>query len=95
MELALRGLVSAHAGTGAAWLLLRREEETLVQWTSAEGGLAARLLRAVRKLAERAFRSGQATTELKERVGNAQALYLPRREQVVVTWLPESSPPGA
>jgi hypothetical protein len=86
MEVALRSAVAAHGETGVAWLLLQRDEETLVQWTSADRRLTSRALRALRRLAGRASRNGQAEADLMTPNHLAHALYLPRRKQVIVTW---------
>ncbi|HEX8688977.1 MAG TPA: ImmA/IrrE family metallo-endopeptidase [Solirubrobacterales bacterium] len=86
MELALRGAVAAHGDSGAAWLLLHRDEKTLIQWTSAHRSLTSRALHALRKLAARAAREGCAVAGVIAPHRRARALYLPRREQVIVTW---------
>lgn len=85
VEVALRSAVAAHGDGGVAWLLLQRDEQTLVQWTSAERSLTTRALRALRRLAGRAFREEQAEADLVAPNQPARALYLPRREQVIVT----------
>lgn len=85
MEVALRSSVASHPGTGIAWLLLQRHDEMRVQWTSADRSLTARALRALRKLATRASRNGSAETGLVAPNRPARALYLPHREQVIVT----------
>jgi hypothetical protein len=86
MELALRGIVSARNETGAAWLLLRRGEETLIQWTSATRSLTSRALGSLRKLAARAAQDRRTVAGIIAPKRRAHALYLPRRNQVIVTW---------
>lgn len=86
MELALRSVVSAHNGSGAAWLLLRRGEETLIQWTSATRSLTSRALSTLKGLSKRAAQDRRAVTDIIASKRRAYALYLPRRNQVIVTW---------
>jgi hypothetical protein len=86
MELALRGIVAARDEPGAAWLLLRRDGETLIQWTSAARGLTKCALRALRRLAAQAARERRAVAGLIAPQRRAHALHLPSRDQVIVTW---------
>ena len=86
MEIAMRSLVAAaHTEPGIAWLLLQHPDETLIQWTSADRSLTSRALRTLRTLAVRASRNGRADASLISPNQHASALYLPRREQVIVT----------
>jgi hypothetical protein len=86
MEIALRSAVAAHCAGGVAWLLLQRDEETRIQWTSAERSLTAATLKALRGLAQRAARAGTATTRIAGADRLAHALFLKHRDQVIVTW---------
>lgn len=85
MEVALRSLVSAH-GSRIAWLLLQRDREPQVQWTSARGNVTSECLHALKTLAKHAVRAGFASASLLSTGVRAEALYLRKREQVVVTW---------
>jgi hypothetical protein len=85
MEIALRSSVAAHCAGGVGWLLLQREGEMRVQWTSAERRLTGMVLKALRKLAMRAAHAGTATDYVAGTNRLAHALFLKPREQVIVT----------
>jgi hypothetical protein len=84
IELALRGLAAAHDGIG--WLLVQREDKTLIQWDSAGPNRTARSLGALRKLARRAAQTAGEVTMPLGRDGYGRALHLTGREQAIVTW---------
>jgi hypothetical protein len=88
MELAVRSAVAAHSGRGVAWLLLRRAERTLVQWTSADQGHTARALRPLRGLVERAACSTSGSAQSAGTAFTADALFLHSRSQAIVTSAP-------
>lgn len=81
LELSLRSLASAHPDDRAAWLLLHRDGEILVQWASGSHQLPA-----VRELAKQAW-SGNTNLDHGSD-GSANALCLRERGQVIVTWVP-------
>ncbi len=83
MEVAVRASVAVHTDKGVAWLLLQRAGKTLVQWTSADRSLTAQALQALRTLAARACQDD--SVEALAPIERAQALHLPKREQVIVT----------
>lgn len=85
MELAVRSAVAAHAGRRVAWLLLRRGEKTLVQWTSADQGHTARALKSLRGLVERAACSASGSAQSAGAAFKADALFLHSRGQAIVT----------
>jgi Zn-dependent peptidase ImmA (M78 family) len=84
MEVALRSAVTAHEGT-TAWLLLIRRDELRVQWTTAERQLTTRALPDLRRLAARAVKEGRAQARLAGVEQTVRALYLAEREQAIVT----------
>lgn len=85
MQVAMRGVVAARPRDGAAWLLLRRRGETLVQWGSTDRSLTRRLLDDLRRLAAHAFDGDGVEASLEGVARRAQALHLPGRAQVIVT----------
>lgn len=87
MEVALRSVAQTAEdhGKGVAWLLLHRRGEVLVQWTSADRQLTAGALRHLRRLSGVAAERGRAEGRVAEGDRPAHALYLPGREQVIVT----------
>lgn len=88
MEVAIRSAVAAHSQRGAAWLLLRRGESTLVQWTSADRSLTARVLAGLRSLVESAAGSSSGRARSTIPSLRAEALFLPCRCQAIVTSTP-------
>jgi IrrE N-terminal-like domain len=85
MEVALRSLVASRGETGAAWLLLRRQNEMKIQWSSASRRLTTQVLRGLRDLAANAYLERSAEARLRASSERALAVYLPERQQVVVT----------
>lgn len=86
MEVALRALAAAHGDHAVAWLLLRTREETLIQWTSANGRLTKRAMKELRTLATGAAKTGRSESVLLSSGSCAFARHLPKRNQVIVTW---------
>ena len=82
MEIAFRSLVAAHGGA-VGWLLLKRDRGIRIQWTSADQGLTAEALAALRSLAGRAVQAGRAVAPLTD--SPSEAVFVEGRDQVIVT----------
>jgi hypothetical protein len=85
MQVAVRSAVASRSGRGVAWLLLRKQGRTLIQWTSANRVRTAEALTALQRLVDRAAhcRDGMARSSCASLL--ADGLFLEERQQAIVT----------
>lgn len=85
MEVAVRSAVAAHSDRRMAWLVLRRGQETRIQWTSADQKRTAKALASLRALVDRAAGSADGSAQSTGSAFRANALFLGSRQQAIVT----------